>query len=122
MSIDKRPAIAGTTNSSNTTIWDDDMWKQVSLYLFNKHPILHHRSDGGVESTPEVHCERKTLIWSLCGDIKDAGVRITPADFMERLGINRTTYTFGMGHRKYFLRDLPEDNLIALQDREEDAA
>lgn len=116
---DTQPDTDRDTTQSEEVVWDKDTWLQVSLYLFNNHPALHHPADGGVDSTPE---ERKALVWDLCRDVKDAGVRITPAAFMDRIGINKCSYTFGMMHRKHFLRDLPDNNLIAIQDREDDAA
>jgi len=97
-------------------------WKEMSLRIFRKYRLLHHHRDGGMDHAPEVQVKRKSLIWSLCRIAKGAGLKITPADFMDKLGINKCSYTFGMMHRKYFLRDIPTDgdnDLVALQSGKE---
>ena len=97
------------TTQSEEVVWDEEIWLQVSLTIFNKYPILHHRTDGGVKSTPEVVKERKTLVWDLCRDATDAGVQIAPLEFMSKIGINNRWYIFGANHRETFL-DGVQDN------------
>ena len=102
-------------NPFNGVAAGDVSWKEMSLRIFTKYQLLHNQHDGGLQPTPEIQDKRQSLVWSLCKIAKAAGLLMTPAEFMERLGINRSTYTFGMMHRKYFLRNLPEDNLMEMK-------
>jgi len=108
-------------NPFNGVAAGDVSWKEMSLRIFTKYQLLHNQHDGGLQPTPEIQDKRQSLVWSLCKIAKAAGLLMTPAEFMECLGMNRSTYTFGMMHRKYFLRDLPEDNLVVLQARKDAA-
>ena len=106
------------TTQSEEVVWDEDTWLQLSLYLFNNYPILHHRIDGGVKSTPEVVKERKAMAWGFCRDVTDAGVQITPLEFMSKIGINNRWYIFGANHRETFLDGVQDNPEVTSTEKE----